>query len=740
MTIREGQDAELPCNFSTIDPNPYMFWYCQRPHEPPEHIRTLNKYQPKSTETALQAVDLEKKIANVRIEGAHLSDTAAYHCALGRSSQSDSVFQSPPRMEIQEGESAILDCNFTSLSSASDLFWYRQYAGREPQWILSAYKSSQKKRFVEGKLSATFFAENKSIPLAIEGASLRDGAVYFCAVSTTQSQGTAPHPVLSGYYDTEKNQRLRMTVDKPNKSTKLFISKLDLADARVYYCAASDTVRPSQPPKLFLRDLGKDDANEGVLQGFQAKHDKTQKSFHLEKAASQLSDSAAYFCAVSDTVRSQKIDQPEVATASDGTSYNLTCKLSSAATDVVQWYRQFPGQGPQHIVGVFPGSNKEGERLFINCTYEYSGYAALFWYIQSSDRGTPQLLLRDVSGGNTRNGFIANHIKTEQSFHLHKEAVDTSDSATYFCACGDTVLETAGGDAQKPQAARNRHAVYVLTAPGPEEEQRQSGGPQLLLSEYDAQDEEERPRRRGFLARHVKKASFHLREESRSSENISVVQSPSQMEIQEKQAAVLDCKFTIIGRTPYVFWYTQRVGREPQYILNAYKRTPQTPFVEGKFSISLFVENNTAPLKIEGVSLQDGAAYFCALSSTVSQLWLCAHTKREGSVGQSVNQHEGTVTLTQGDRIALNCSYALGSAVQVFPFWYIQRPGQPPSLFLQEWGKADSDQGLRRNFAAVHNKTGKTFNMEKAASQLSDSAVYFCAVRDTVRLSRGEAG
>lgn len=112
----------------------------------------------------------------------------------------------------------------------------------------------------------------------------------------------------------------------------------------------------------------------------------------------------------------------------------------------------------------------------------------------------------------------------------------------------------------------------------------------------------------------------------------------------------------------------------------------------------------------------------------------------EGSIGQSVNQPEGTVTLTQGSRIALTCSYEVGSAVQAYPYWYIQHPGQAPSLFLQEWGTADADQGLRQNFTAVHNKARKTFNMEKASSQLSDSAVYFCAVRDTVVLSRREAG
>nr|UYS90868.1 TRAV19.1 [Sphenodon punctatus] len=89
------------------------------------------------------------------------------------------------------------------------------------------------------------------------------------------------------------------------------------------------------------------------------------------------------------------------------------------------------------------------------------------------------------------------------------------------------------------------------------------------------------------------------------------------MEIQERQGAVLDCKFTIIGRTPYVFWYSQRLGRDPQYIVKAYKTNPQLPFTQGKFSTTLHAENNTATLKIDGVSLQDAEVYFCALSISI---------------------------------------------------------------------------------------------------------------------------
>uniref|UniRef100_A0A670JBQ0 Immunoglobulin V-set domain-containing protein n=1 Tax=Podarcis muralis TaxID=64176 RepID=A0A670JBQ0_PODMU len=91
---------------------------------------------------------------------------------------------------------------------------------------------------------------------------------------------------------------------------------------------------------------------------------------------------------------------------------------------------------------------------------------------------------------------------------------------------------------------------------------------------------------------------------------------------------------------------------------------------------------------------------------------------------------------TNREKVTLNCTYDLSGVI--YPFWYIQDPGQPPRLFLRDFGKDDSDEGNLRDFSAAHKKTPKTFNLEKAASQLNDSvkladaAVYYCALSDTV--------
>uniref|UniRef100_A0A8C3SDX4 Ig-like domain-containing protein n=1 Tax=Chelydra serpentina TaxID=8475 RepID=A0A8C3SDX4_CHESE len=102
----------------------------------------------------------------------------------------------------------------------------------------------------------------------------------------------------------------------------------------------------------------------------------------------------------------------------------------------------------------------------------------------------------------------------------------------------------------------------------------------------------------------------------------------------------------------------------------------------------------------------------------------------------SVTQTEGTIMISQGDPVLLNCTYQISG----FPnlFWYVQDSNQPPRLLLRDTGRADSDEEIRKGFDATHDKKEKSFQLWKPSSELSDSATYYCAGRDTVtRTDRG---
>ncbi|ETE56917.1 hypothetical protein L345_17371, partial [Ophiophagus hannah] len=117
-------------------------------------------------------------------------------------------------------------------------------------------------------------------------------------------------------------------------------------------------------------------------------------------------------------------------------------------------------------------------------------------------------------------------------------------------------------------------------------------------------------------------------------------------------------------------------------------------------------------------------------------MWLCSvliiiiTTLLGQSTGQSVDQTSGRVTLTEGQTVSLSCSYEAQYRGEFDTYWYIQHPGQPLKYLL------DSSVNEAQGFQATHiphgNKHEGTFNMQKPAIQLNDSAAYFCAFRDTV--------
>uniref|UniRef100_A0A8C3SG65 Ig-like domain-containing protein n=1 Tax=Chelydra serpentina TaxID=8475 RepID=A0A8C3SG65_CHESE len=97
----------------------------------------------------------------------------------------------------------------------------------------------------------------------------------------------------------------------------------------------------------------------------------------------------------------------------------------------------------------------------------------------------------------------------------------------------------------------------------------------------------------------------------------SVDQSPPEVRISEGQSVTLHCNFTTVDPSPYLFWYRQYPNQPPQHILTKTKfDVPDQTLAQGKFSASLHLGNKTVPFKIEAVSQQESAVYYCALRPT----------------------------------------------------------------------------------------------------------------------------
>ena len=101
-----------------------------------------------------------------------------------------------------------------------------------------------------------------------------------------------------------------------------------------------------------------------------------------------------------------------------------------------------------------------------------------------------------------------------------------------------------------------------------------------------------------------------------------------------------------------------------------------------------------------------------------------------------MNQTEGPVTVSEGALMTLNCNYQTRYSTS-YLFWYVQRLNKAPQLLLMS---LTADKKVEHEgFQATLDRSDSSFHLQKQAVQASDSAVYYCALSDTVREGCGGA-
>lgn len=88
-----------------------------------------------------------------------------------------------------------------------------------------------------------------------------------------------------------------------------------------------------------------------------------------------------------------------------------------------------------------------------------------------------------------------------------------------------------------------------------------------------------------------------------------------------------------------------------------------------------------------------------------------------------MTQTEGSVTLPEGTPLTLNCTYQ--SSYSVVAFWYVQYQNKEPKLLLKS---SSENRRVENHGFQASLKSDKSFHLEKRSVQMSDSAVYYCAV------------
>uniref|UniRef100_A0A3B4WWS3 Ig-like domain-containing protein n=1 Tax=Seriola lalandi dorsalis TaxID=1841481 RepID=A0A3B4WWS3_SERLL len=204
-----------------------------------------------------------------------------------------------------------------------------------------------------------------------------------------------------------------------------------------------------------------------------------------------------------------------------------------------------------------------------------------------------------------------------------------------------------------------------------------------------------------------------------------VIQPTADVTAAEGGKVTLDCSFeTSDTSNAYLFWYKQEENDFPKFLLRRYSGTKNTQdSQENRFNAE--VNNKSVPLKIQKLQVSDSAVYYCALQPTVTgnTKTLESHTVTLQCLEDDITASSAEVFSSEGRTVTLSCNYS-GSGDYLY--WYQQNSSSSPQFLIADY--SENTPGL----SLQHDKENKEFHLNISSAAVTDSAVYYCALRPTV--------
>ncbi|KAK7880362.1 hypothetical protein WMY93_032992 [Mugilogobius chulae] len=196
--------------------------------------------------------------------------------------------------------------------------------------------------------------------------------------------------------------------------------------------------------------------------------------------------------------------------------------------------------------------------------------------------------------------------------------------------------------------------------------------------------------------------------------------------------AKIECTFQTGDNTAYLYWYKQEGRGALGYMmqktrsLSKWLDTVKSPELNDK-RFEVEVQDNTFHLIIQDVDVTDSAVYYCALQPTVTgntktlnkNLW-----SKDNTILQLSSTHRREVELAQ-KTVEMTVDFSLSP--------YCTSPGRSQTYILRRdtFGTENNSPDFNKaKFDAELKET--SFHLIIQDVDVTDSAVYYCALRPTV--------
>lgn len=94
-----------------------------------------------------------------------------------------------------------------------------------------------------------------------------------------------------------------------------------------------------------------------------------------------------------------------------------------------------------------------------------------------------------------------------------------------------------------------------------------------------------------------------------------------------------------------------------------------------------------------------------------------------------MNQATAELAAAEGNSVTLSCTYQISTGTS-YLFWYKHETNDIPKFILRMFSATEDQPSVHEKIFATINKTSVPLTIQRL--QLSDSAVYYCALRPTV--------